>query len=421
MSLLEELGIGPKSAQLDVFVRIGRSLGMQHGRMIVGTDCGSFSRTVLNAAASGMMSAGCDVVDAGTVPAPALAMCGYAGFISQIPETEDGCAIRLWNRDGTLFTKLQVSALGASLSEAPPKRGTGTADEKGDAARVHADAVKDMIGSLDCPVVLDCSNNCTSYVAPELLSGMGCDLISINSYHDPRRTKQRGIDEASVHDLMNVVRRNAGEIGIAINGIGTRISAVDENAGYVDGETLLALFAEYLKPKSIAVPVTASMAIDDIAGNVIRTPASDAAVSEALLKNKAEFGGCPSGSFMFPSISCSPDGISASALVAKIASDTRLTDMIGEIPEYFMKHETVRFEGHSADISKKIAESVGSSEYRKLTDTDGWRVEMDGGWYLIRFSGAGDNAIRITAEARDEVYMISLMDIAKDIVSNASK
>lgn len=428
MRLLEELGVAPKDVPLEEFLKIGRALGARRDQITVGMGSGAKGPMVFNALSSGIVSAGCNVKNIGIAPSPTLALASKdrsMGMMICSPEySDEDICMKLWNRDGTMFTDLNAAALRESLSSAelPPCGSVGSITMQSGAIHRHRNAITNILGGTDCPVVLDCASDCASLIAPALLTDMGCDLIAINSQLDLRHRGHGNIGEGSLRDLISVVHRNAGEIGIAINGDGTRAAAVDESGRYLSGETLLAIFAEYLNPKRIVVPISASMMIDDLTEcEVIRVPPGDPSLGESVMKHDADFGGSASGSFVFPKLTYCPDGIYSAALLAKIAGESRLNEMVDSLPQYYMDAAAVRFEGKENDVAKKISDRISGMDYQDLIDTDGWRVEMDGGWYLIRFSNNEENVIRITAEARDEVYMISLMDIARDVVSSALK
>ena len=101
--------------------------------------------------------------------------------------------------------------------------------------------------------------------------------------------------------------------------------AFDSRGRYIDGDHLLMLFAQYLDAKHVVTTSDASMIIEEIA-DVRRTPVGDTYVSEELLK-WGDFGGEPSGAWIFPKISYCPDGPFAAALFCEIASEWNVAQM----------------------------------------------------------------------------------------------
>jgi len=425
MSLFSELGVQDDRVSPEMLLNIGKAAGRMNGNVIVGTDAGGARQMMFSALASGIMSAGANVCNAGIVTMPTLVLaskgvgCGLMAGVDDAGRNR----LRLWNKDGTAFNDIQISSLVSSVNNAvelPEYRFVGKMRESTDAIAAHKNAVIKMLGRADCPVVLDCSSDAASLIVPSLLTEMGCDVTAVNS-HISQNVMHEKDAEGRMREFAEAVKRNKGEIGIAVNIDGTRASLVDETGVYVDSSIVLALFAKYLNPHRIVVPVDASMMIDDIVdGTVIRETKGARTVGKAMQENEAEFGGLTSGMFIFPSLTYCPDGVLSAALLSKMAGENRIRDMIDSLPEYASQELSFRYEGRPADIAKKIDERVSTLEYEKLITTDGWRVEMDSGWYLIRFSRK-EPVIRVNAEARDKVYMNCLVDIAKDVVNYALK
>lgn len=401
---------------LEGFLRFGRALASDCGQVVIGRDASVKGPMAFSLLSSGIVSMGCDVRYVGVAPAPTVAVASKGRCGVMLGHSDIVAEMRIWNPDGTMSDGPDMTA----ETELPSYAHVGGIHVESGALAVHKGNIMRRLGEADCPVVLDCSSDCASLIVPSMLTEMGCDVIAINSQLDGR-SAPKGIDEGSLRDLTDIVNANTGEIGIAVNGDGTRIAAVDESGRYVNGEILLALFAQHLDPRKVIVPVTASMMVDDlIGGEVVRVAAGEIPLTASMLSENADFGGTPAGSFVFPGISYCPDGVHASALLSKIAGESRLRELVDSLPTYHKEDVDIRYDGREQDIAKRISESVRSHEYVKLVETDGWRVEMDAGWFLIRFSRK-EPVIRITAEARDELYAISLMDIAKNVVSNALK
>ncbi len=114
--------------------------------------------------------------------------------------------------------------------------------------------------------------------------------------------------------------------------------AFDNKGRYIDGDHLLMLFAKYLDAKQVVTTSDASMIIEEIA-EVRRTPVGDTYVSEELLK-WGDFGGEPSGAWIFPKISYCPDGPYAAALFCEIASEWNVANELDAMPSYPILRES---------------------------------------------------------------------------------
>ena len=241
---------------------------------------------------------------------------------------------------------------------------------------------------------------------------MGCDVITLNAQLDgyfPARNPEP--NDANLGLLKKAVVEFDADLGIAQDGDADRMMAVDENGVFVTGDEMLAIFAGYecKAGGTLVVPVDTSMIVDDALpdSNVVRTRVGDVYVAEEIKRTGADFGGEPSGSWIFPRVSYCPDGIYAAARLIEIVRDTGLADLRQRLPQYPTKRGTVICDN---DKKESVMNMVGSEmgALGKVTDIDGVRVEMDDGWLLVRPSGT-EPKIRITAEARtgvDELYEI---------------
>ena len=410
MSVPDEKEHNVRASLLELLLNTGVAVGQAERKVFVGRCAGSSEQMLLEAFASGAMSAGADVLNAGVIPAPTLALSSAGKGCSFMVPADPSLILR--NSSGLAID------VPSGPSALPAYDRVGRLAELSDPVLRHKEIVIKDLGNADCPVIIDCSSDCSSLIVPDLLSEMGCDVICIHSDLNPLGRK--GIDETDLKDLITMTSQNTGGIGIAVNSDGTRIAAVDESGRYISGETILALFIQYLEPKKVVVPSVTSMLIDELTkGEVLRSGPTDRSIGESIAFHGADIGGGPSGSFYFPKHTLCPDAVYAAALLSKIAGEGRLNEMIDTLPEYCMDHLNIAFDSDLAEFSKKISENVRSLEYRKLTEKDGWRVEMESGWFLIHFPASG--YITITAEARDKVYMVMLMDVAKGLVENALK
>ena len=103
-----------------------------------------------------------------------------------------------------------------------------------------------------------------------------------------------------------MVKKTGSACAVVHDGDADRMMAFDNKGRYIDGDHLLMLFARYLDAKHVVTTSDPSMIIEEIA-EVRRTPVGDTYVSEELLK-WGDFGGEPSGAWIFPKISYCPDG-----------------------------------------------------------------------------------------------------------------
>ena len=426
MSVLKKLTASGDEMTLENLQMVGKALGSQYKKVSIGRDYGRSGQLAFSAISSGIMAAGGSVKDAGVLPAPTLAYSakgtGCSLMIGPPKKFDESIGLRFMNADSSIFSEEQLATMHITdkLPTLPEYNGVGDMTELTNSIGKHKSAILKEIGSADCPVCIDCSSNCASLIVPSLLIDIGCDVIAINSQLNLKTCHQRGIDAVSLRDLSGIVKSNKGDIGIAINGDGSRIAAIEESGKYVEGGNLLALLAQSINPRKVVVPVDTSMVINEVTdASLIMTKTGEREISQAIMDNSADFGGSSNGSFIFPRMSYCPDGILSSAMVAKISGENTLKSLVEGLPKVSREASRIIYERKRPDLTKRMNEEIRSLEYESLCTVEGWRVEMESGWYLIRFFE--DNVISIIAEARDKVYMQCLMEIARDIVHHALK
>ena len=158
---------------------------------------------------------------------------------------------------------------------------------------------RDFPSELKLKVVVDCGCGAASVITPYLLRKLGCEVIEIDCY--PSGFFSRSIEptESSLENLIKTTREFGADLGIAHDGDADRMMAVDDKGRFISGDKLLVILAREMGAKEVVTTVDASMAIDEVGFSVCRTRVGDTCVSEEL-KGGGDFGGEPSGSWVFP-------------------------------------------------------------------------------------------------------------------------
>ena len=158
------------------------------------------------------------------------------------------------------------------------------------------------------------------------------------------------------------------------------------------------------------------MIIEETEAEVIRTKIGDSFVSVEL-KNGGEFGGEPSGSWMFPENSLCPDGIYAAARIVAIAGRTRISELVDDIHEYPIQRTSIRMN----NLDTTGLETILMSLNPVSTDNkDGIKLVFDDGWALIRPSGT-EPKLRLTVEAKNREILRNLHDTCLVIINEFEK
>jgi phosphoglucosamine mutase len=394
----------------DLALEIGASLaGINAERVLLGTDTRGTGPVLKNLLSAGITGTGGSVWETGIAPTPVI---GYgarffdAGAIitaSHNPEEYNG--IKLFNPDGSSFSGSQQVSIGEEIG-CPRWAGWDGQGEirKYDAATPYLNAVLgNRTASPDLTLLLDCGNGAGSVISPRLLSLQGVRLSCINC--NPATTFARPSEPTAEYlsYLGSVVKSRAAEGAVVHDGDADRMMALDRRGRFISGDHLMMLFVRYLGIDDVVTTFDASMAIEEIA-NVRRTPVGDSYVS-AELTRWGEFGGEPSGAWIFPGHSLCPDGPYAAAVFCEMASEWDIAAEIDAMPSYPVFRESLVCEKACEVLLALGAESP----------TDGIRIEGEAGWCLIRASGT-EPKIRLTAEGMSQAEAKEMLRSGRDLI-----
>jgi len=399
---------------IQLALEVGLAAGKVYGSVVVGCDTRTSSEAMKHALVSGLLAAGSRGCDAGVIPTPTLAFAAREfdarAMITASHNPPEYNGIKLLNSDGSAFgsdqqKQIEEMILDGSLSVALWDKIKSSSIYSGAVERHIERILRDFPGRSELKVVLDCGCGAASVVTPYLLRKLGCEVVTLNCY--PSGFFPRSIEptESNLGDLMRVTRELGADLGIAHDGDGDRMMAVDDKGRFIPGDKLLALFAQEVGAKGVVTTIDASMAIDEMGFSVTRTKVGDNYVSEELKKG-GDFGGEPSGSWVFPNISLCPDGVYAAARLIAMASRQKLSQLVNSIPRYPLLRGNISSEG--VEMSK-LERQLMAMEPLSVSNIDGVKLNFEEGWLLIRASGT-ESKVRVTAEAKGEARVRQLYD-----------
>ncbi len=256
---------------IQLALEVGLAVGKVYGSVVVGSDTRTSSEAMKYALISGLLAAGSRSGDAGVVPTPTLAFAARefdAGAMitaSHNPAEYNG--IKLLNRDGSAFgsdqqQQVEGMILDGSLAVARWDK-IGSSNIYSQAINRHIEQILgDVPGGLRLKVVLDCDCGAASVITPYLLRKLGCAVVTLNCY--PSGFFPHAIEptESNLGDLIRATREFGADLGIAHDGDGDRMMAVDDKGRFIPGDKLLALFAREEGAKEVVTTIDASMTID---------------------------------------------------------------------------------------------------------------------------------------------------------------
>jgi len=425
-------GVVNKEFTPELAAAIGMAVGGSIDIAAVGMDSRTSGPMIESAISAGLMSCWCEVHQAGMVTTPTLAECareldcGVMITASHNPPEYGG--VKLVNPDGSGWGPEESEQLEKTLAAAKfrkkPWDEVGTRHIVTDAVERHMHRIMNGVKEVKpMRVVVDCANGPASTITPLVLQRMGCKVVTINSDPSglfPGRPPEP-VDE-NLADLKNMVKSLKAHLGIAHDGDADRMVAVDDKGVFLGGDQLMAIFAQRYCKKRAVVTVDASMAIDDsIDAEVTRTRVGDVFVSEEVKRSGADFGGEPSGTWIFPDQTFCPDGILAAARIVEIADENKLSELRKGIPVYPILRGAEPFKlADKAKVLKCLESEMGAVKHIQLLRIDGYRLEFEDGWALVRPSGT-EPKIRYLAEARNKKRAHEIFDFVSTAVKRCVK
>ena len=416
-------------------VAIGRALVADGAeRIVVGRDPRTTGPLLADALSAAVREFGGDIVDCGMVATPTLARAvawrdtdaGVMITASHNPPEDNG--IKLWTPSGMGFDedrRERISAL-VEADEYDPAAwdDVGRANECGGATVRHRQAIVDAVDPIEeLSVVVDVGNGAGGVTA-SALRDLGCSVETLNAEPDgtfPSRPSEP--TEEACETLQSLVAATDADLGIAHDGDGDRMMAVDEIGQFVGGDALLALFGRRAAGEGdvVVAPLNTSLAVDDtlaeVGASLTRTRVGDVYVAERARADDVVFGGEPSGAWIWPDETLAPDGpLAAATLATLVDREGPLSALVAELPSYPLRRESIEVEA-KREIMERVA-ARAHEEYDSVETLDGVRVEREDGWFLVRASGT-QPLVRVTAEGRTEVTTSELYEEARVLLEDA--
>lgn len=442
-------GVVNKDMTCELALDIGKAWGTYLHRfsskphVVIGTDARLSNQMLKTSVIGGLLSTGCNVMDIGLVPTPALQYVvkkkhfdsGIVITASHNPPEFNG--IKGIDGDGTEFSKVTEEKIESIFFNRDFKlanwSNVGSFSTWDGAVELYirdilAQVDKEKIKKKQFHVVLDCGSGAGSVVTPRLLKKLGCDVTELYCEPDGRFPGHASepVPE-NLEELMKTVPKVRADFGVAQDGDGDRAIFIDEHGGYVWGDRTLALMAKYIIGESnggvVVTPVSTSSCLDDVVkannGEIIRTKVGSPVVARVMKERNAVFGGEENGGLIFPTFQyCRDSAMTIVKMLELLAKENRsLGELLKEIPRYTVFKTKI----HCIDEKKTVALTAlltrlkDDEEIISLDTTDGVKLYTEKGWVLVRPSGT-EPIYRIYGEAKKAHDAKYLVDKYKKII-----
>jgi phosphomannomutase len=415
-----------------------QTTGKPHPVVCLGRDGRSSGQIFSMAAAAGLLSTGCEVIDLGTVTTPTVGVMighlqadgGMCATASHNPLEWNG--LKCLDRDGLAPPPDEAHKIIARFREkrfepcdvdAFRRLQVDSSGSETHVRKVLQQVDVASIKAMGFTVVVDSVNASGAAPARLLLEDLGCRVVHLNSDtsgvfpHTPEPI------ESNLGDLMRLTTQTSGAAcGFAQDPDADRLAIVDERGRFIGEEYTLVLAAlrmlELKGSGTLATNLSTSRMIDDLAARfpgtrVLRTAVGEANVVAALKPAKGLLGGEGNGGVILPEVCWVRDSISAMALVLSLLASRRapLSQIVSELPRYEMikhKFDLAAIGGLAAVVPAIERVKARFGDARQNT-ADGLRLDLEDGWVHLRASNT-EPIVRLIAEAPSREQAWALID-----------
>ena len=406
VDLTAELAFNLSTAAASVLADLGEFAG-HRPTAIVGQDSRASGQYLEEAICRGLSSAGIDVYRVGILPTPAISFLvkdrgadlGVMISASHNPASDNG--IKFFDRSGSkLADQIEAkieSVLGKTVEST---NGAGKVIEDLDAKESY---IQNLLKSLDgnlsgLKVVIDCANGAASFVAPDVLKRAGAEVIAISASPNGLNINDN-CGSTHLENLIEAVKSQGADIGIAHDGDADRVLAIDEKGSVIDGDFILGILAQdmQLPTKTVVGTVMTNLglikALEEKGIKFIATAVGDRYVLEEMLAGGHLLGGEQSGHIIMSKYANTGDGLlTALQLISKLKKSGKSASELAS----FMK----RYPQVLINVSGVAKEKLASNQVIAKAVSDTQQRLEDKGRVLLRASGT-EALIRVMIEAQD--------------------
>ena len=405
--------------------------GAHRHTVVIGKDTRLSGYMLEPAMAAGFIAMGMDVIFAGPMPTPAVAMLtrslradlGVMISASHNPFHDNG--IKLFGPDGYKLsdeTEEQIE----SMIEAEMQSALADSDKLGRAKRLddaegrYIEFVKNTFPRglrLDgLKIVVDCANGAAYKVAPAALWELGADVVTYGVEPDGFNINKY-CGSTDTRTMCRMVREHGADIGIALDGDADRVLVADETGKLIDGDQLMATVAKSwhrdgrLAGGGVVATVMSNLGLEHyvqgLGLDLVRTQVGDRYVVEHMRANGFNVGGEQSGHIVLSEYTTTGDGLIAGleVLSAMVQTGRPLSEVGRRFDPLPQILENVRFTGTPPLEEASVIKAVQAGEAR-LGNTGRILMRKSGTEPLIRVMAEGEDADLVQGVVSDIVTAI---------------
>ncbi len=400
-------------------------------KVLIGRDTRISGEMLEGALVAGLLSIGAEVMRLGVISTPGVAylsrvMNAEAGVMisaSHNPVADNG--IKFFGPDGFKLTDAQEAEIEALIDAEedtlprPVGADIGSVSDYFEGGQKYISYLKQTVDEdfEGLHVGLDCAHGATSSLATHLFADLEADISTMGSSPTGLNINE-GVGSTHPENLAAFVLERGAHVGLAFDGDGDRLIAVDENGQIVDGDQIMFIIGKYLNTKgrlnknTIVSTVMSNMgfykAVEENSMTSVQTAVGDRYVVEEMRANGYNVGGEQSGHIVFLDYNTTGDGLLTGIQLVSImkATGKKLSELAGEMTIFPQRLVNVRVtDKHAVTQNDKVAAVITEVE-----------AEMAGnGRVLVRSSGT-EPLVRVMVEAATEEACETYVNRIADVV-----
>lgn len=400
--------------------------------VVVGKDTRISSEMLQEALIAGLLSVGVDVLNLGVITTPAVAYlvesleadAGIQITASHNPAADNG--IKFFGNDGFKLSDELEAEIEVILDDEdddlprPSAKGLGTVSHYQEGAQKYLAFLQKTIPTdlSGYKLALDGANGATFDLLPRLFADLGADFDTMGTEPDGLNINDQ-VGSTHPEALVQMVKDGDYSAGLAFDGDGDRLIAVDENGDIVDGDKIMYITARFmngqgrLKHQTVVSTVMSNIgfykALEAQGIQSVKTQVGDRYVMEKMVADDDNLGGEQSGHIIFRDWAKTGDGLLTALQLLNVMKETGqpLSELAADVTLYPQKLVNIK-------VADKNAMMENPALQAKIEEVEN---QMAGdGRVLVRPSGT-ESIIRVMAEAKTEELVNTYVDSIVAVVN----
>ena len=454
-----------KDINLAGIENLGKGLGTQiknhtnknNPRVVIGQDYRSYSEEIKRALKSGLISTGCQVEDLGLSLSPMVYFAQFnldadAAAMVTASHNENGwTGVKMGIKKGLTHAPEEMKELKEITLNEKFSSGDGTEKQIKNFQKVYKnDLIKDNKINKKLKAVVACGNGTAGIFAPDILRGIGCEVIELDCDLDWTFPKYNPNPEdlEMLHEIAKVVKENNADIGFGFDGDGDRVGVIDDEGNEIFSDKIGLLIARNLSTKHknskfvVDVKSTGLYSKDKILlennCETIYWKTGHSHIKRKVNTEKALAGFEKSGHFFFnqPLGFGYDDGINSAIQVCHLLDNQnkKMSEIISELPNTFQTPTMAPFckDEEKYIVVEELVKQIKNLKENK-TEIDGQIINdiltvngvrfsfKDGSWGLIRASSNKPSLVIVTESPTSDERKKKIFDFVDDLLQKTGK